>query len=257
MYWKVSLREISRKRKVNGMNLKNKKTVLGDNAALYNQRGDISEKEKWETMNKKERLRYFADYYLLKIIVAVAVVGLLVSFIATALRPVPERIFSIAVVEDAGNQALYEELRTKLEELLVLDAENEEIIVDTSHLLSTGDYQAWQKYFLYNTVGDIDISLMPNYVFEEYAPGNYFSPIFEYLSSDLYVALEPYFLESPLRDQNGTIIPDSEAVYGINISSTWLYENVQSEEQMILVINIAPKNVDNIEKFLTFLFFSE
>ena len=182
---------------------------------------------------------------------------MLVSFIATALRPVPERIFSIAVVEDAGNQALYEELRTKLEELLVLDAENEEIIVDTSHLLSTGDYQAWQKYFLYNTVGDIDISLMPNYVFEEYAPGNYFSPIFEYLSSDLYVALEPYFLETLRNGEDGIAIPNSETVYGIDISSTWLYQNVEIKEPMVLVINIAPKNLENIEKFLNFLFFSD
>ena len=239
------------------MNLKNKKTALGDNAALYNNREGISEKEKWENMNRKERLRYFADYYLAKIMIVVIVVAVLIAFIVTVLRPVPERIFSLAVVEDAANQELYDELQIKLEEVLELDAENEEIIVDTGHLLTTGDYKAWQKYFLYNTVGDIDVSIMPKYVFDEYAPGNYFSPVSGYLSSDLYVALEPYFLESPLRDQNGTIIPDSEAVYGINISSTWLYENVQSEEPMILVINIAPKNIENIEKFLNFLFFPD
>ena len=239
------------------MNLKNKKTALGDSAELYSQRGDISEKEKWETMNKKERLQYFADYYLAKIIVAGIVVGLLISFIVTALRPVPEKILSVAVVEDAANQDLYDELKTKLEEVLEIDAENEEIIFDTSHLLTAGDYQAWQKYDLYNAVGEIDASIMPKHVFEEYAPGSYFSPIEECLSGDLYAALESYLLESPVRDQDGVIIPDSETVYGIDISSTWLYENVQIEEPMILVINIAPKNVDNIEKFLTFLFFSE
>ena len=239
------------------MNLKNKKTTLGDNAALYNQRGNISEKEKWADMNNKERLRYFTDYYLLKIIVVVAITAFIVSFIVTALRPVPERIFSVAIVEDAGNQVLYEELQIKLEDVLKMDPENEEIVFDTSHLLSNGDYQAWQKYFLYNTVGDIDVSIMPKYVFEEYAPGNYFSLISERLSSDLYVALEPYFLESSLRDENGSIIPDSEAVYGIDISSTWLYENIEIQEPMILVINIAPKNVENIEKFLNFLFFPD
>ena len=50
------------------MNLKNKKTTLGDDAALYSHREDVSEKEKWESMNSKERLRYFADYYLGKIV---------------------------------------------------------------------------------------------------------------------------------------------------------------------------------------------
>ena len=239
------------------MNLKNKKTVLGDNAALYNNREGISEKEKWAAMNKKERLRYFVDYYLGKIVAIVAVVAVLIAFVVTMLRPVPERIFSLAVVEDAGNQALYDELQTKLEEVLEMDAENEEIIFDTSHLLSNGDYQSWQKYFLYNTVGDIDVSIMPKYVFEEYAPGNYFSLVSERLSSDLYVALEPYFVESLRRDEDGVIIPNSETIYGIDISSTWLYENVELQEPMILVINMAPKNVENIEKFLTFLFFPD
>ena len=239
------------------MNLKNKKTALGDGAALYNQRGDASEKEKWETMTTKERLRYFADYYLVRIIVIIAVTGGVLAFIATALRPVPERIFSIAVVEDVANQAIYDELQIKLEEVLEMDAENEEIILDTTHLLTSGDYKAWEKYFLYNTVGDIDISFMPKYVFEEYAPGNYFSPVSSYLSDDFYAALEQYFLESPLRNQDGSIIQGSETVYGIDISSTWLYENTQIVEPMILVINIAPKNIENIEKFLNFLFFPD
>ena len=36
------------------MNLKNKKTVLTDDAALYSHKEDVSEKEKWQSMSKKE-----------------------------------------------------------------------------------------------------------------------------------------------------------------------------------------------------------
>ena len=32
------------------MNIKNKKTVLSDDAALYSHREDVSEKEKWENI---------------------------------------------------------------------------------------------------------------------------------------------------------------------------------------------------------------
>ena len=43
------------------MNLKNKKTVLNDDAALYSHKEDISEKEKWSTMSKKERWQAIAE----------------------------------------------------------------------------------------------------------------------------------------------------------------------------------------------------
>lgn len=239
------------------MNLKNKKTVLGDDAALYSHREDISEKEKWENLTKKERMRYFADYYLGKIVVVAIVAGVIISIAVTMLRPKPDIMLSVAVVEDAINQERYEELQTKYEELLGLDPETQETNFDTGYILSGNNYEAWQKYSLYNMVGDLDVSIMPKSVFEEYAPGNYFSSLSDFLSDDLYGVLEPYFLESAVRDQEGVLIPNSETVMGLDLSSTWLYENVTSEDPMVLIINLAPKNADNIDELLMLLFFPD
>lgn len=239
------------------MNLKNKKTVLNDDAALYSHKEDVSEKEKWANLSKKERWQYFVDYYLGKIVVTLIVVAVVGSILHTMLTPKPEVVLSVAVVNDSANQLLYDELQTKFNEVIELDAEKQQTVFDTGYSFNSYDYQSWQKFSMYNMVGDLDVSIMPQSYFEEYAPGDYFSPIAVHLSSGLYSALSEYFMETMQQDEDGNLIPGSEMVYGINLSSTWLYENQQREEDMILVINAAPENVSNIEKFLYLLFFPD
>ena len=67
----------------------------------------------------------------------------------------------------------------------------------------------------------------------------------------------PAWVNPVVDDMKGNVIPDSETVYGIDLSSTWLYAEQQREEPMVLVVNLAPKNEENIEKFLTLLFFPD
>ncbi|MBP3579098.1 MAG: hypothetical protein J6K15_13395 [Lachnospiraceae bacterium] len=239
------------------MNLKNKKTVLGDDAALYSHKEDVSEKEKWDSMTKKERLRYFADYYLGKIVITLIVLAVVGSIAYTMLKPRPETVLSVAVVNDAVNQPLYDELQSRYEAFISLNEEEQQTVFDTGYTFNDYDYQSWQKFSMYNMVGDLDVSILPKKYFEEYAPGEYFSPVAAHLSSGLYGALSEYLLETKKTDDSGNLIPGSETVYGIDLSSTWLYQNRASEDTMVLVINLAPKNANNIESFLNLLFFPD
>lgn len=239
------------------MNLKNKKTVLNDDAALYSHREDVSEKEKWENMNRKEKWRYFFDYYLGKIVIILIVLASVGSILYTMLKPRPETVLSVAVVNDGVNAALYEDLQIKFQDFIELNAETQQTIFDTGYSFNEYDYQSWQKYSMYNMVGDIDISIMPYTYFQQYAPDEYFAPIAMYLSSGVYTSLADYLLETQKTDEEGNLIPGSETVYGIDLSSTWLYDGQQREEPMVLVINLQPKNVENIEKILTLLFFPD
>lgn len=239
------------------MNLKNKKTVLSDDAALYSHKEDVTEKEKWAAMSKKERWQYFVDYYLGKIVVFVIALAVVGSILYTMLTPKPEVVLSVAVVEDAANQLLYEELQAEFNKVIALDEETQQTVFDTAYNFSNGDYQSWQKFSMYNMVGDLDVTFMPKSLFEQYAPGDYFSPVALHLSSSLYASLSDYLLETMREDENGDLIPGSETVYGIELSSSWLYKGVSMEEPMVLVINAAPENVENIEKFLSLLFFPD
>ena len=239
------------------MNLKNKKTVLSDDAALYSHREDVSEKDKWQTMSTKERWQYFFDYYLAKIVITIIVLGVIGSILHTVLTPKPETQLAVAVVNDAANLALYEDLQAKFNAFIELDEEKQQTVFDTGYSFNNFDYQSWQKFSMYNMVGDLDVSIMPKSCFEQYAPGEHFSPVAMHLSSSLYASLADYMLETNKRDAEDNLIPGSETVYGIDLSSTWLYAGQQKEEPMVLVINLAPKNAENIEKFLTLLFFPD
>ena len=239
------------------MNLKNKKTVLNDDAALYSHKEDISEKEKWENMSTKKRWRYFFDYYLGKIVVAVIGLAIVGSIAYTMLKPSPETVLSVAIINEGINGPLYEDLQLEYQEYIGLDAETQQTMFDTGYNFNDYDYQSWQKYSIYNMVGDLDASIMPYSLFEQYAPDEYFAPVSMHLSSGVYSSLSDYLLEVKKRDTEGNVIPDSETVFGIDLSSTWLYAKEQREEPMVLVINLAPKNPENIEKLLTLLFFPD
>lgn len=238
------------------MNLKNKKTVLNDEAALYKHREDVSEKEKWENMSNKERWQYFADYYLARIVVTILVVAVIVSILHTMLTPKPEIVLSVAVINDSMYYQTYEEIQKEFDALLALDSKTQETLFDTGYSFDN-DYQAFQKFAMYNAVGDLDVTIMPLSVFETYAPQSFFSSVAELLPTDLYMSLSEYMLETKLKDEDGNLIPDSETVLGISLDTSWIYEGQQHSEPMVLAINAAPENKENIEKFLRFLFFPD
>ena len=239
------------------MNLKNKKTVLNDDAALYSHRETVSEKEKWENMSAKERWRYFADYYLGKIVIGIIVLACLGSILHTMLRPRLDMVLSVAIVNDGMNQATYDELEAAFCEVIGLDEATQEAMFDTGYSFNQYDYQSWQKYSMYNFVGDLDATILPMSSFEEHAPDGVFSPVAEHLSSSLYSSLSEHFLETKQKDEEGNLIPGTETVYGIDLSGTWLYKDQPRTEPMVLAINVAPKNAANIEKLLLLLFFPD
>lgn len=239
------------------MNIKNKKTALSDDAVLYSHKEDVSEKEKWKSMTKEERIRYFLDYYMGKIAAILIVLVAVGSLVYTMVRPKPETVLSVAIVNDGINEALYDELETKFQEIIGMDEKTQKTLFDAGYNFNDYDYQSWQKYSVYNMVGDLDISIMPYTTFEEYAPYEHFAPVSTYLSSGVYTSLEQYFVESKKKDEDGNFIPDSETVYGIDLSSTWLYKDDQREDPMVLIFNLAPKNTENVEKFITWLFFPD
>ena len=239
------------------MNVKNKKTVLNDEAAIYTHSENVSEKEKWQNMSKKKRWVYFKDYYLGKIVAILIVAAVIGSIAKAMLTPKPDIVLSVAVINDVRYQQIYDELQKQFDELLQLDAETQETLFDTGYGIGNGDYQSWQKFTMYNAVGDLDVTIMPLSVFEECAPGGFFSPLADYLPTDLYMALSEYMLETKIRDDDNNLIPDSETVFGISVDSSRVFEGQQREESLVLAINAAPENVENIEKFIRFLFFDD
>ena len=70
-------------------------------------------KEKWNQMNIKQKLEYFANYYLKLVIVGVVVVGILISIIVSIVTPssvaISGQILNISIMKEGYEQYLCEE----------------------------------------------------------------------------------------------------------------------------------------------------
>lgn len=239
------------------MNIENKKTALNDEAALYRHKEDISEKEKWKNMSPAKRWEYFKNYYLMKLTVTLIVVIMVGSILYTMLAPKPEVRFSVAIINHALLYDTQVALQEKFEEHLGLDREIEETLFDSGYDFAYDEVNSLQKFGLYNAVGELDVTILPMSVFEEYAAIGYFAPVSEHLSTDLYVKLSDYLVECKQKDENGAEIEGSEAMYGIRLDSTWIYEGTAYDEPAVLAVNLATTSDEDIAAFLKFLFFRE
>lgn len=239
------------------MNIENKKTVLGDEASIYSHDDDLSEKEKWKTMNGRQKWEYIKNYYLMKTIVALFIVAFVGSILYTMLSPKPDLVFSLAVINSAMTPEQMHQCQTEFEERIALDEKTQETCFDSGYYFHEGDYETMQRFATYNAVGQLDVTVMPESVFEQFAPAGHFASLAEKLPTDLYLELSPYLVECQLFDKNGEYIAGSETMYGIRIDGTWLYQGMELREPVILAINLSTQNIENVMQFLHYLFLTK
>lgn len=238
------------------MDLNGKKTVLNDESTIYKQKEELSEKEKLKRMTWLGRLDYFRTYYLVKVIVVLIVVGVLGSIIYTALSPKPDRILSVAIIDDTISIEKTYEVQEKFETFIELDKETQETLFE-DYDFEYEKNKALQKFVLYNASGDLDVTIMPLYAFQMLAPSGHFAEIADSLPTDLYMELSDYLIECQQKDNDGNFIEDSETVYGICLNSSWVFEGQELEEPIILGIGVSTLNEEMIENFIRFLFSPE
>ena len=238
------------------MNLNGKKTVLSDESTIYKQKEELSEKEKLKQMTWLQRLDYFKTYYLVKVIVVLVVVGVLGSILYTALSPKPDRMLSVAIIDDAVPIEMTYQLKEQFETFIELDEATQETLFE-GYDFKYQQKKALQKFVLYNASGDLDVTIMPQSVFERFAPLGHFAEITKSLPTDLYMELSDYLVECQQQDDDGNFIEGSETVYGICLNSSWIFEGQELEEPVILGIGVSTLNEEMIENFIRFLFPSE
>ena len=104
------------RRKGNAM----KKTALDDDAYLYQKREEKTEKEKWSEMNRHQRMQYFLDYYLVKLLVFTGIILAVVLFVWNFISKSKEdTVLYVAVVDEVLQTEGTEKLKEELTEYLV------------------------------------------------------------------------------------------------------------------------------------------
>ena len=203
-----------------------------------------------------QRLDYFKTYYLVKVIVIVIVIGVISSILHTALSPKPDRMISVAVIDDAVPIDVVYQVQEKFEAFIELDKETQETVFE-EYDFKYQQKKALQKFVLYNASGDLDVTIMPKSVFERFAPLGHFAEVTESLPTDLYIELSDYLMECQKEDEKGNLIEGSETVYGICLDSSWIFEEKKLEEPIVLSIGVSTLNEEMVENFIRFLFSSE
>lgn len=232
-----------------------KESVLDDSAVIYQKRDKQSEKEKFKSMNGKQKLEYFNNYYRNKLIIGIAIVAFLIYLFYTMLSPRPVTELFVAVINNGISSTDVETIKTDFGEILGVEPDSQGLIIDNTFYTSTyGEMSELtlaneQKLATYIFSGEIDIIVAPESDFENYAYYGNFIKLSDILPSDLITTLAPKFVDAELEDTKET------SAYGIALNDVVVYDSSNQQiKNPVLGIVANTKNKENCVEFIKYLF---
>lgn len=131
-----------------------------------------SEKQKWNHMNREQKIQYIIDYYLVKGLILMAGIICIIFLIWNFFKPREENLLYVAVIdkEIEENQKGY--LKNKMRDIYGID--ESQIQIDDSFYLASQGQQKLEVY-LYNK--QIDVIIASEDIFKQYAAFGFFCDI--------------------------------------------------------------------------------
>lgn len=233
-----------------------KQTRLDDNASIYERRNPTSERQKLSEMNGREKWQYFKDYYLKKTIMSVLLISLVGYFLYTVLSPKPETVLNIACANYQFTEEQIDQLEQEVADYLGIDPNTQEVLFDPSYILSDFDYSSAEKLSVLAFARELDVLIVPESKFQEYAFSGSLWSLSDQLPTDLYSALSDKFYLSQLRqgDESYEKATGPSYVFGIYLDETELFKNYPTEDPPVLGIVLSGENNENAVEFIRYLF---
>lgn len=241
------------------MDVKNKPTVLDDDAGIYQKRVVKTEKQKFSELHGEDKWQYFKDYYLKKTIAIILGIILVIYFIYTIWQSKKQtNVLYAATVDQYLSPNVVKQLEDSFKEYIGSTSEYDSVILDTSYYLNSLDYSTQEKLQALIVAGDIDVFIAPESYFTNYTVNGTMQALNDCLPTDLVSLLKNEFfigserINSSLDDE--IELGPSEA-YGIYVDETPLFkDNYKTDERLVLGIIVTSKNKDNAVEFIRFLF---
>ena len=202
----------------------NIKTTLDDDASIYARRDTRPTKEKFKDLHGKAKWQYFRDYMLAKLIGLIIGIACLAYFAYSILKPTPEAICYVAVLDSPLAEASEDSITEKLTAALVEDEEKEKIVLDTDFYVSSDGYSSRAKLMTYIAAGDIDCIILPESEFNTYMQSGIFNELYTLLTPGELGSIEELLIYHATYvgdDENGDPIYDetSEGCYAVNVTA--------------------------------------
>ena len=234
------------------MDIRFKKTILDDDASMYDKSKDTITKEELKKLPFKKKLIYFKDYYAVKIGVVIVILIAVISILNTTIFNHAACQLSLIVLNGQFEDS--EPLSDSLKECLEITDKNDYVSIETFNL---SDYQMEMAYTTRLWAGSTDILICSRSDFEEQAARGYCADLSETLPEELYSSLSDCIVDSPVEeiDENGNVLSRSDPKpFGIDISGS----NVLKEYNIIcpdavLCITANSPNVENARKAVAYL----
>lgn len=233
-----------------------KKTRLGDDAAIYQQRNtEISEKEKLKNMPWKKRLSYIWDYYKFYGLAILLGLIFLSYIIYVFVTPKVETKLHAAIIDNIISEEVWNEYDDKLTDYLELNPKTEDVFFNYQFYFNgASEYSAslLQAFVIRLSAAEIDVVIAPLSEFSKLVNDGIFDPLSEQLPTDLYSILTDKFYLS------GTEDTPRVSAYGIYMTDTKLfreYSLIPTDNNPYLIGIVSnSKNKKNAIEFIRYIF---
>ncbi len=176
------------------------KTVLNEDADIYRHPGEeLTEKEKWDHMDKKGKWQYFKDYYFRYLLF----IGIIVSCIACLIifkpSPATETVLYVGFINEELDQEKEEEVKQELIDVLSLDPKKESVLFDTTLFIdeqnTTLTKRTMEVLMEQFYTGNIDLFIAEKSIFEAYEKQGAFLKLKDVLPNEYYKELGDYLYD--------------------------------------------------------------
>ncbi len=235
-----------------------KKTVLDDNAMIYSKREEKTARERLKELKGVEKISYFCTYFLWKYVVGLLIAGLVFSLVYTMfIRVTPEDKITCYVINSPFAPGVVEQVKSEISELLVTDAEKEQVSIDDNYYFWSNDYNYRMVFVAHVAGGDVDMLILDRNEFYNQVNNEILMPVKDAISPELYEKLaDKYELAAPkTTNVDGVEEIGEEDVYGLNIES--FLERVNGEYGAFsdycvgFVVNSSKKeNFDTVVRYM-------
>ncbi len=224
-----------------------KQTRLGDTAEIYQPRKRQSEKEKLSEMPMKKKLAYLWYYYKIHALVIILTVAIISYFIYTVVTPKTDIRLNAVFLQNAIDDKVLEDYRLQLSDYLKVDKSKKQDIEFNTNFYDVGQALAPLNAFV--AARELDVMIVPESEFENFAKNGFFDKLSEQLPTDLYSLMTNRFYITSQTDDT------EKNAYGIYLTDTDLYKNNSvSTEPYVLGIVANSKHKDNAVEFIRYLF---
>lgn len=239
------------------MDINNRKTALDDDSILYQKRDADSNKQDIKDLNQKGKLQYFADYYLMKVVIVLVSVILVGYLIYSSIFNRQETVLTVCCIGNTmitENEAMAEDLRPVFEPL-----EKNESLYITNYYLE--DYNQQMSFSTHLAARDIDIVILDKAQFDRLSGQGMFADLSQVLDPSLYEELKDQLIDGKVISYTtqGEIESYSDP-YPMVIDVTdnpVIKDYVTYSNEVYLGICIGTQRTEKAQTFIDYLFHPE